>query len=269
MTSKILNILSIAGSDPSGGAGVQADLKTFSALGCYGMAAVTALTAQNTRGVQGVFEIPAGFVRAQIESVFDDIRVDAVKIGMAGSPDTIAAIAETLAKYKPAPIVLDPVMAAQSGDGLLSADSLAALKEKLLPLATIVTPNMPEAKILLGPAWRADLKIAARGLMDLYPIKSVLLKGGHGDGAQSTDILCGPETLVELSMKRVETKNNHGTGCTLSSALAVFLARGLSCEDAARQAKSYVTRALRHADALDVGGGHGPVHHFHEFKTPR
>lgn len=257
----IAHVLSIAGSDPSGGAGIQADLKTFSALGAYGMSVITALTAQNTRGVTGVFELPHDFVGAQIESIFSDIRVDAVKIGMAGNPDTIKIIATALRTHKPKHIVLDPVMVAQSGDRLLTDDALKVLKGELLPLASIITPNIPEAEVLLGHKI-TDMEAAVKSLL-MLGVKSVFLKGGHGSGENSNDVFGDANTLITLEQKRIDTTNNHGTGCTLSSALATYLAKGLSLPKAAESAKDYITQALKNADKLDVGGGHGPVHHFH------
>jgi hydroxymethylpyrimidine/phosphomethylpyrimidine kinase len=258
----IPNILSIAGSDPSGGAGIQADLKTFAALGCYGMAAITALTAQNTQGVAGVYELPAAFVKQQVDTIFADIRVDAVKIGMAGNPDTIRLIAASLQKHKPRFVVLDPVMVAQSGDKLLSDESIKAMKKELIPLATILTPNLPEAEVLLGKPVE-DMQQAAKELMKLGPY-SVLLKGGHMEGPICYDVFADKKISVVLESARVKTDNNHGTGCTLSSALACYLARGLSVEQAARAAKNYVTQALEHSGQLSVGRGAGPVHHFYE-----
>ncbi|MGQ0527954.1 MAG: bifunctional hydroxymethylpyrimidine kinase/phosphomethylpyrimidine kinase [Alphaproteobacteria bacterium] len=258
----IPNILSIAGSDPSGGAGIQADLKTFSALGCYGMAAITALTAQNTIGVTAVHELPAAFVRAQLDAIFTDIRVDAVKIGMAGAPDVIAVIADTLKKYKPAFIILDPVMVAQSGDSLLSPDSIAALREKLIPLAAILTPNLPEAKILLGADYDENPENTARKLFEKFSGPAILLKGGHADSKDSSDIFSDKNGTRIFSAVRIATKNNHGTGCTLSSSITAHLAKGFGMEDAVAASKKYITGTLSHAHALDVGNGAGPVHHF-------
>ncbi len=254
----IRNVLSIAGSDPCGGAGIQADLKTFSALGCYGMAAITALTAQNTQGVTGVHELPAAFVAQQIETIFVDVRVDAVKIGMAGSPETITAIAGVLKKYKPQFIVLDPVMISQSGHKLLSDEAVDTLKREFIPLATIITPNIPEAEVLL------DTKnVDAKDLLKIGA-HAVLLKGGHGDGPDSTDIYADAHKVHEFKTPRLHTRNNHGTGCTLSSAIACYLAKGLNLEDSCSAAKNYITEALRHSEKLSVGHGHGPVHHFHD-----
>jgi hydroxymethylpyrimidine/phosphomethylpyrimidine kinase len=256
----IPNVLSIAGSDPSGGAGVQADLKTFAALGVYGMAALTALTAQNTRGVTAVHAPGADFMRAQLDAIFADVRVDAVKIGMVWDAATITSIADVLAAHRPAHIVLDPVMVAASGDRLLAAEAEDALKTHLLPLADVVTPNLPEAAAFLG----RDLppEGAARALLDMGA-RAVVLKGGHGDGPESTDILlrtgCAP---LVLSAPRLEGRAGHGTGCTLSAALAAFLALGADMPGAARAAKAYVTGAMAGADVLEVGGGpSGPLDH--------
>jgi hydroxymethylpyrimidine/phosphomethylpyrimidine kinase len=257
----IQNVLSIAGSDPSGGAGIQADLKTFSALGCYGMAVITALTAQNTQGVTGVHELPAAFVVKQIKTIFADIHVDAVKIGMAGSAETIKALAAVLKKYKPRFIVLDPVMVAQSGDRLLSDESITALKKYLIPQATIITPNIPEAAALLGRDVGSNLEEAAKNLVNLGA-HAVLLKGGHMEGPICIDVYADKKNTFILQSPRVKTENNHGTGCTLSSALACYLAKGFTPEDSARAAKIYITDALRHSDKLSVGRGHGPVNHF-------
>lgn len=259
----IANVLTIAGSDPSGGAGIQADLKTFSALGCYGMSVITALTAQNTMGVRAVHNAPSAFLEAQLEAIFADIRVDAVKIGMAGGADDIAVIAHALTRYKPAHVVLDPVMVATSGDRLIDDAAVEALKVQLLPLCHILTPNMPEAQILLGGEYDADdLKGSARRLLDLG-VRASLLKGGHGCGAQSADIYASAKECVALEAPRIDTNNTHGTGCTLSSAIAANLAKGLGRLEACRAAKGYITEALRNADALDVGEGKGPVNHFH------
>lgn len=259
---KIAKILSIAGSDPSGGAGIQADLKTFSALGCYGMAVITALTAQNTRGVDGVFHVPPDFIAAQIETLLADIRPGAVKIGMAGTSDSIKAIATMLKQHKIKNIVLDPVMVAQSGDRLLPQDAMDTLRRELVPLADILTPNIPEAKILLGDDFDPDLQISAKRLMGLGA-KAVYLKDGHGAGAVVRDVYAEPDGVIILETPRIETKNNHGTGCTLAAALACFLARGERGRQAARHAKDYLNEVLRYSDRLDIGHGAGPVHHFH------
>ncbi len=259
----IPNVLSIAGSDPSGGAGIQADLKTFSALGVYGMAAITALTAQNTRGVTGVQEIPADFVIKQVQAIFDDVRVDAVKIGMAGSAPTIAALADFLRQKNPPVIILDPVMVAQSGDHLISDDAVEHLKRDLLPLASIITPNIPEAEVLLGRTFDGDMESFARDILK-SGANAVLLKGGHLTGQTSRDIYLDKNGLKILECQRIKTKNNHGTGCTLSSALAAYMARGMPAHEAAQSAKNYITAALQNSGKLDVGSGAGPVHHFHD-----
>jgi hydroxymethylpyrimidine/phosphomethylpyrimidine kinase len=258
----IPNVLSIAGSDPSGGAGIQADLKTFAALGAYGMAAMTALTAQNTQGVTGVHELPPDFVAKQVETVFDDIRVDAVKIGMAGSGNTITQLGDVLQKRKPSIIILDPVMVAQSGDALLSDEAVGRLKIALLPLASVVTPNIPEAEILLGKKFDGDMEYFAKQILKLG-VRAVLLKGGHLKGETAKDVFADAKQTITLEEKRVKTKHNHGTGCTLSSALAVYMAKGLPVDEAARAAKRYVTGALRKAEKLKVGHGAGPLHHFY------
>lgn len=261
----IPNVLSIAGSDPSGGAGIQADLKTFGALGVYGMCVITALTAQNTQGVSGIHEVPADFVKAQLQAIFDDIHVFAVKIGMLGSPPAIENIAQVLKSEKPPHIVLDPVMVAQSGDILISSEAIEALKNHLIPLASIITPNIPEGEVLLGRKFSGDLKEFAQGLHDRFGVP-VLLKGGHVKAEQAVDALAAEGSVKFYQQPWVETSSNHGTGCTLSSALAAFLAQGESLPKAVDSAKSYITGALEHAAHLSVGKGAGPVHHFHSHK---
>lgn len=256
----IPNLLSIAGSDPSGGAGIQADLKTFAALGCYGMAALTALTAQNTKGVSAVHAVPPDFLSAQLEAIFSDIRVDAIKVGMAGSADSIRVIAQILQKYNPVSIVLDPVMVAQSGDSLLTKEAAEALIRTLIPLATIITPNIPEAQALLGHK-SDDPETLARALV-VFGCPAILVKGGHGTGPDSTDILFYKNDIHRFTAPRIVTKNNHGTGCTLSSAIASFLAQGSLLPEAVGQAKDYITGALKASNTLDVGSGAGPVQHF-------
>lgn len=258
--------VTIAGSDSGGGAGIQADLKTFSALGVYGASVITALTAQNTLGVQAIHDVPAAFVARQIDSVFADLRVGAVKIGMLSRPDVIAAVAEGLARHAQAiPVVLDPVMVATSGDRLIAGEAVAVLRERLLPRVDLITPNLPEAAVLLGEEGEADGADQARRLLALGA-RAVLVKGGHGTGPESVDHLAlagGQER--RLAAPRVATGNTHGTGCTLSAAIAAFLARGLPMPEAVRSAKDYLTAAIGAADRLAVGGGHGPVHHFHEW----
>jgi hydroxymethylpyrimidine/phosphomethylpyrimidine kinase len=258
----IPKVLSSAGSDPSGGAGVQADLKTFSALGVYGMAAVTALTAQNTKGVREL-EFPApSFVRAQLEAIFDDIAVHGVKIGMVGNAEIAGVIADVLEEFKPPNIVLDPVMVASSGDGLIDADAVQVLKERLIPLADVVTPNIPEAEKLSRKA-ALDIEMAAKDLL-LLGAKAVLIKGGHMSGAQSIDVLATPSFTESYSALRILTANTHGTGCTLSSAIAANLAKGQGLKEAVGAAKLYLTGAIKAGDTLGVGHGHGPVHHFYD-----
>ncbi|NMM43213.1 bifunctional hydroxymethylpyrimidine kinase/phosphomethylpyrimidine kinase [Rhodospirillaceae bacterium KN72] len=260
--------MTIAGSDSGGGAGIQADLKTFSALGVYGCSVIAALTAQNTRAVTGIFPIDPGFVRQQIDTVFADIAVDAVKIGMLGDVATIRAVRDGLAANSPKWIVLDPVMVAKSGDALLARDAVAALVGDMLPLADIVTPNLPEAAAILDDAEEAAgqdaMEETARRLHAMGP-KAVLLKGGHLKGADSSDLLFDGADMVWLPSQRIETKNTHGTGCTLSSAIAAGLAKGLSVRDAVIEAKAYIGRAIAAADTLTIGSGHGPVHHFHAY----
>jgi hydroxymethylpyrimidine/phosphomethylpyrimidine kinase len=259
----IPNVLSIAGTDPTGGAGIHADLKTFSVLGAYGMAAVTALVAQNTRGVRDVQLVEPDFIVAQIDSVFDDVRVDAVKIGMVATAETAETVAESLVRHNAPYIVLDPVMVAKSGDRLLAAQAVRALRDKLIPLAEIITPNLPEAADLLGISsiGAGDMEDAVRGLHALGS-KWVLLKGGHLDGPDSIDLLFDGREVIRLSAPRVATRNTHGTGCTLSSAIAALRPRHDMVE-AVRRAKGFLTGALAAADELEVGHGHGPVHHFH------
>ena len=259
--------LTIAGSDSSGGAGIQADLKTFAALGVYGASVITALTAQNTRGVSGIHPVPAAFVTAQIDAVFGDLDVKAVKIGMVAGLETIEAIASALGRWSPASVVLDPVMVASSGDRLLSADAVASLRTRLFPRATLVTPNLPEAAALLDePVALQEAAIAGQGGRLLaMGCPYVLIKGGHGQGAQAIDYLFSAGGTVALPAPRLVTKNTHGTGCSLSSAIAAGLAKGEAMEVAVRNAKAFVSAAIAAADRLDVGHGHGPVHHFHRF----
>jgi hydroxymethylpyrimidine/phosphomethylpyrimidine kinase len=264
----IANVLSIAGSDPSGGAGIQADLKTFSALGAYGMAAITALTAQNTQGVRSFQTVDPKFVAEQIDAIFADVRVDAVKIGMVATAEIAATIADRLSYHAMRNIVLDPVMVAKSGHHLLREDAVAALRDTLVPMARVITPNLPEAGVLLGgpePATPHDVQRAVRELHRLGP-HWVLLKGGHLAGEHSTDLLFDGETITELPGRRIETRNTHGTGCTLSAAIAALLPR-FDMVEAVRRAKAYLTAAITASDRLTVGRGHGPVHHFHALWT--
>jgi hydroxymethylpyrimidine/phosphomethylpyrimidine kinase len=260
----IPNVLTIAGTDPTGGAGIQADLKAFSAHGAYGMSVVTAVVAQNTRGVGSIVAMEPEFVAEQIAAVFDDVRVDAVKIGMVANAEIADAITQSLDKYAQCPVVLDPVMVAKSGDHLLNQQDVDAIRERLVPRATLITPNLPEAAVLLGrDKEMATIEEMRESLAELPDLGAdwVLLKGGHLDGAESLDILTGEET-AEFTAPRVDTINDHGTGCTLSAAIAALVPR-YGYVEAVRRAKEYLTAALRHADELDVGSGHGPVHHFH------
>ncbi|SOE18539.1 hydroxymethylpyrimidine kinase /phosphomethylpyrimidine kinase [Hoeflea halophila] len=260
----IRNVLSIAGSDPSGGAGIQADIKAISANGAYAMAAITALTAQNTQGVSAVHLVPPAFVGEQIEAVFADIRVDAIKVGMIATAEIAEAVAGALRKHRAVPVVLDPVMIAKGGAPLLADDAVATVRDQLLPLATLLTPNLPEAAHLLGLPMaenRDDMAAQARALRALGP-RTVLLKGGHLESTDSPDILVTGGEDHWFEAPRTATKNTHGTGCTLSAALAAQIARGLSLPDAVTAAKAYVAGAITQADELSVGTGHGPTHHF-------
>lgn len=259
--------LTIAGSDSGGGAGIQADLKTFSALGVYGASVITALTAQNTLGVQGILDIPPDFVGKQMQSVFSDIAVNAVKIGMLSVPGTIEAVASGLEAGFSGPVVLDPVMVAASGDPLLTETAITTLKTRLLPRATLLTPNLPEAARLLGePVATTEAAMTAQGKALLsMGAKAVLMKGGHGEGPEAVDLLITPAGTLRLATPRIPSRNSHGTGCTLSSAIAAGLAKGMTLEDAVRAAKTYIQAAISAADRLDIGHGHGPTHHFHAF----
>ncbi|MBL0940329.1 MAG: bifunctional hydroxymethylpyrimidine kinase/phosphomethylpyrimidine kinase [Gemmatimonadaceae bacterium] len=264
-SSRIPHALSIAGSDPSGGAGIQADLKTFSALQVYGMAALTALTAQNTRGVSAVHLAPPAFVREQLDALFSDIRIDAVKIGMIATAEIAETIADVLATQTHVPVVLDPVMIAKGGASLLQTDAVDAIRLRLLPLATVITPNLPEAARLLDTAvatTRAEMETQASALRDMGP-QAVLLKGGHLEGDRSPDCLVTAQAMHWLDAPRVFTTHTHGTGCTLSAAIAAGLASGVDLLSGVRAAKQYVTDAITAAHLLDVGHGHGPTHHFH------
>jgi hydroxymethylpyrimidine/phosphomethylpyrimidine kinase len=257
--------VTIAGSDSSGGAGIQADLKTFAALGVYGASVIAALTAQNTQGVTAIHDVPAGFVAAQIDVVFSDLKVNAVKIGMLSRADVIVAVAAGLDRHRQTNIVLDPVMIATSGDRLLALDAFDALRRLLIPRASVITPNLPEAAALLdAPLARSETEMLAQGgrLLALGA-RAVLMKGGHGDNPESVDLLIEPTATARLAADRIVTKNTHGTGCTLSSAIAAGLAKGHDLSTAVREAKAYVTAAIAAADRLNVGTGHGPVHHFH------
>lgn len=264
----IPKVVSIAGVDPSGGAGVLADIKAFSALGAYGCGVIAALTAQNTQGVTGVHAVPADFVAQQIDTLLADVPVAAVKIGMLGQRSVTERVAERLAHWKPPHIVLDPVMIAKSGDALLEQEAVHALKEALLPWVSMLTPNLPEAGVLLDARpvetlkemYRVAEKLRER--MNLNTECWVFLKGGHLPAGDAIDLLYNGDRMIELPAARIATKNTHGTGCTLSAALAALLPQYDTVE-AARRAKAYLWEAIRQADRLQVGSGHGPVHHFH------
>jgi hydroxymethylpyrimidine/phosphomethylpyrimidine kinase len=259
--------LTIAGSDSSGGAGIQADLKTFAALSVYGASVITALTAQNTNGVSGIHQVPAEFVTAQIDAVFSDLAVGAVKIGMVAQPPVIDAIVAGLARWSPKHVVLDPVMVATSGDRLLAIEAVDALRTKLIPRASVITPNLPEAAALLDePVAAGEAAVEEQGKRLLaMGCKAVLIKGGHGEGAESIDYLIDSNGTIALAAPRIATKNTHGTGCSLSSAIAAGLAKGEGMETAVRNAKAWISAAIAEADRFSVGHGHGPIHHFHKF----
>ncbi|MFC5384985.1 bifunctional hydroxymethylpyrimidine kinase/phosphomethylpyrimidine kinase [Aquamicrobium segne] len=259
--------LTIAGSDSSGGAGIQADLKSFSALGVYGASVITAITAQNTHGVEAIEPVSPAMISAQIDAAFSDLDISAIKIGMVGGVEAIEAVAARLRHHLAArstPIVLDPVMIAKSGDVLLPSEAISALRENLLPLASLLTPNLPEAADLLGiqqAKTHDELRNQGQALLALGP-RHVLLKGGHAAGKTCTDLLLGEDEMA-LCAPRIHTKNTHGTGCSLSSAIAAGLASGMSMTKAIRQAHDWLHCAILAADDLNVGSGHGPVHHFH------
>jgi hydroxymethylpyrimidine/phosphomethylpyrimidine kinase len=257
--------VTIAGSDSSGGAGIQADLKTFSALGVYGASVITALTAQNTQGVTAIHDAPPAFIAAQIDAVFSDLKVAAVKIGMLSVPAAIDAVAAGLDRYRLDNVVLDPVMVATSGARLLAPDAVDALRQKLFPRARLITPNLLEAAALLGEEVAGDeggMQRQAEKLLGAGA-QAVLIKGGHGGGEESVDLLVEPAGMTRFAAARIATRNTHGTGCTLSSAIAAGLARGQTLATAVGDAKNYLTRAIAAAGRLEVGSGHGPVHHFH------
>ncbi|ATU93012.1 bifunctional hydroxymethylpyrimidine kinase/phosphomethylpyrimidine kinase [Phyllobacterium zundukense] len=258
--------MTIAGSDSGGGAGIQADLKTFSALGVYGTSVLTAITAQNTRGVTAIENLSPGIIRAQIDAVLSDIDVQAIKIGMVSTVETIETIAGALEHWGRR-AVLDPVMVATSGDRLLQPEAIEALRQRLLPHALVLTPNLPEAALLTGEAIAADEAQMARQaerLLALGPA-AVLIKGGHAKGELSTDLLFDGETVHRLSSPRIATNHDHGTGCTLAAAIAAGLAKGADLRGAVGQAKAYLTAAMAAADDLRVGQGRGPVHHFYRW----
>ena len=257
--------VTIAGSDCGGGAGIQADLKTFSALGVYGASVLTALTAQNTLGVSAVHDVPAKFVRAQIDAVFGDLAVKATKIGMLSRPAIIETVAAGLAAHQAGPVVLDPVMVAASGDPLIADEAVDVLRSVLVPKVDLITPNLHEAARLAGSSVAADRVAMERQAEMLLTLGSsaVLLKGGHGSGAEAADLLLSRSGPRWFSAPRIATKNTHGTGCTFSSAIAASLAKDASLTDAVTAAKAYIQAAIEAADQLVIGSGHGPVHHFH------
>ncbi len=268
MEKQYKRVLSIAGSDPSGGAGIQADLKTFSACGCYGATAIVAVVDENTVGVTGVHPIPVPFVAGQIKSVLDDIGADAIKIGMLHSSELIRTVKETLSHYNIKNIVLDPVMVATSGDKLLQDEAIQTLKNELIPFVRVITPNIPEAEILLGKKIQAqeDLPLVIKDLSFDRSV-SVLLKAGHLTNDELVDVFYNAETdeIIHLSSKRIKTLNTHGTGCTFSSAIAAYLAHGISLNDAIMKAKEYINKAILAGAEYKIGKGHGPVHHFFNF----
>lgn len=257
--------LTIAGTDPTGGAGVQADLKTFSAFRVYGASVMTALVAQNTRGVTAIHDVPVDFIRAQLDSVFDDLDVAAVKIGMLSQPQVIHAVAEEIRRREVTKLVVDPVMVAASGDRLLAEDAVSALRERLVPLAQVITPNLPEAAALLDEraAESEDEMIVQGQRLLALGCQAVLVKGGHSSGAESVDVLIDAEGVSRFPARRIDTQNTHGTGCTLSSAIAAGLAFGQDLKQAVAEAKAYISGAIAASDDLRIGHGHGPVHHYH------
>jgi hydroxymethylpyrimidine/phosphomethylpyrimidine kinase len=258
-------VLSIAGSDSGGGAGIQADLKTFSALGCFGMTAITAITAQNTQGVRAIHGVPPEILKAQIEAVAEDIGVDAVKIGMLHSPEVVHVVAQAIRQYGLKKVVLDPVMVATSGDRLMADETVQVLVKELFPLATVITPNLDEAELLLGHriAGIEALEPAARQLLALGA-NAVLLKGGHLQGSEVVDVLLRPgQAALRMASPRIESRNVHGTGCTLSSAIAAYLALGQDLPQAVTQARAYILRAIAAGADVHTGHGHGPLNHGH------
>lgn len=273
--STIPNVLSIAGVDPSGGAGVLADIKTFSALGAYGCGVIAALTAQNTQAVTGVHVPPTDFLRLQIDTLFADVRIDAVKLGMLGGTEVVATVADRLAHFDAPRVVCDPVMVAKSGDTLLAKNAIAMLREALLPRTFMLTPNLPEAGVLLeqrAPDTVKEMYRAAERLREMLPLASerwVLLKGGHLPGGEVVDLLFDGDRMVEMPAPRIETKNTHGTGCALSSAIAALLPQRAGAfrpvETAVREAREWLLRAIAASGQLEVGKGHGPVQHFHRW----
>lgn len=265
---KYNRVLTIAGSDSGGGAGIQADIKSISACACYASSAITAITSQNTLGVRDIHPIPSLILKSQIEAVLEDIGTDAIKIGMLHSPEIIQVVADCLDRFQIRNVVLDPVMVATSGDKLLLDEAINHLKHVLFPKVRIITPNLPEAEILLGRTIekQCEFRNIAKELAEKYQV-SVLLKAGHLLGDELIDVLYDFEKseCLELASKRVETKNTHGTGCSLSSALASFLARGFDISESAKRAKEFIAESIIAGKDYEIGQGHGPVHHFHQF----
>ena len=267
-TSNIPNVLTIAGSDSGGGAGIQADIKAISATGSFACSVITALTAQNTQGVSAIFPVSAEFIGQQLDSIFSDINIAAIKIGMLNDSDVIEVIAEKLEHYNLMNVVLDPVMVATSGDPLIQPSAIQTLKERLIPLVGLITPNLPEAGLLIGePEPKSESEIEGfieklKAHSELYNV-AILLKGGHFKGKESRDWLIQRNQTAVYTHQRIATKNTHGTGCTLSSAIASYLAQGFDLTEAIGHAKQYLSHALVHADELNVGKGSGPVHHFY------
>ena len=264
---KIYKALTIAGSDSGAGAGIQADLKTFAAHGVYGTTAIAAITAQNTRGVEKIFPLPSGIVAAQIDAILDDIGADAVKTGMLFNAAIVDVVARTIRAHRLRNVVVDPVMAATSGNSLLRKDAIVALKKKLIPLATVVTPNIPEAEELTGIDLKRaeDFKTAARRIVEMGA-RNVVIKGGHGKGP-AADLFYDGKKFREFAARRIRTRNTHGTGCTFAAAIAANLAKGATAEEAVARAKEYLTRAIKESYA--IGAGHGPVNHFYGFRKSR
>jgi len=269
VTRTIPNTLTIAGMDPSGGAGILADIKAMSALGAYGCAVVAALTAQNTQAVTDISPVNPQFVRAQIDTLFADVEIHAVKLGMLGQTGIIEVVADRLGHHKPPHLVLDPVMVSKSGDLLLEQKAIGALREQLLPLATMITPNLPEAGVLLEmrsvETVREMRRVAERlrNMMTHGGHRWVLVKGGHLPGNDTIDVLHDGDKMIELPGHRIATRNTHGTGCTLSAAITALLPQLKDTPEVTKRAKDYLVQAIAHAEALHVGHGHGPVHHFH------
>ena len=259
-------VLTIAGSDSGGGAGIQADLKTFSAIGTYGMSVITALTAQNTKEVRSIYSVTPAFVKEQLQTVLSDIGADAIKIGMLHDPEIIKTISDTLKLYKPTPIVLDPVMISKGGSKLLKDEAVIALKEELLPFATVITPNIPETSVLTSHLINSEEDMITAGKTLLKQgAKSAVIKGGHLLSDNSPDLFIDKNTTKWFDSSRISTNNTHGTGCTFSSAITAYLAKGLNIIDAVSSAKEYTFQALKEGAKYSIGTGHGPVHHFWKF----